>query len=95
MLGVNLRTRRKCGLLLTSAKSLKHNRMVRTRRSNEDRCDITDIAKVLSYNDEEHENQLEGILGTQEGGNSDSEAQDAPKSNDRDDSEEDSVRLET
>ena len=52
MLGVSSKKRRKRGLRFTSAKSLKRNRMVRTRRSSEERCDITDIAKVLSYNDE-------------------------------------------
>lgn len=89
MLGVSSRKRRKRGLLFTSAKSLKRNRMVRTRRSSEERCDITDIAKVLSYNDE---GQLEGIPETLEGGSSDSEDHDSPRSDDR---EEDSVSLET
>lgn len=96
MLGVSSRKRRKRGLRFTSAKSLKRNRMVRTRRSSQERCDIADIAKVLSYNDEGQENQLEGIPEKQEGGSSsDSEAQDALRSDDMDDSEEDSVSLET
>jgi hypothetical protein len=95
MLGVSSRKRRKRGLLFTSAKSLKHNKMVRTRRSSEERCDITDIAKVLKYNDEGQENQLEGIPETQEGGSSDSEAHDAPRSDDRDDRDSDSVSLKT
>jgi hypothetical protein len=69
--------------------------MLRTRRSSEEMCDITDIAKVLKYNDEGHENQLEGIPKMQEGGSSESEAHDAPRSDDRDDRDSDSVSLET
>jgi hypothetical protein len=95
MLGVSSRKRRKRGLLFTSAKSLKRNRMVRTRRSSEEKCDITDIAKVLSYDDEGQENQLEGIPETHEGESSGSEAHDAPRSDDRDDNDEESVSLET
>ena len=67
MLGVSSRKRRKRGILFTSAKSLKRNRMVRTRRSSEERCDNTDVAKVFNYNDEGQENQLECIPETQAG----------------------------